>query len=199
MKKILLATTNPGKKMEMLSALIPFEGIEFLDLNDLGIDIEVHESGMSYSENALIKAKAYFEHSKIPTIAEDSGVEIQALADELGIHTRRWGAGERANDEEWLEFFMNRMQSEENRLARFVSHAIYLDEQGHHCFEGECLGEITRDIEGPIQPGIPLSAVFKPIGHDRVYSAMEDEEKNAVSHRGWAIRGLREYLLALGG
>ena len=197
MRQILLATTNPGKKKEMLSALLPLEGIEFVDLNDLGIDLDVEEHGSSYGENALLKAKAYFEYSNMPVLAEDSGVEVRALANELGIHTRRWGAGPDANDEKWLEYFMNRMATEEDRAARFVSHAVYLDEQGHFAVEGECLGEITYDVEGPIQRGIPLSAVFKPLGEDLVYSSMDEERKNSLSHRGNAMKKMKGYLVGL--
>ncbi len=196
MRKVLLATTNPGKKKEILSALMPLDHLEFVDLSDLGIDIDVDETGLSYGENALIKAKAYFEHSGMPVLAEDSGVEISALQDELGIHTRRWGAGPTANDQEWLDFFMNRMAKEEDRAARFVSHAVYMDAENQFSVEGECLGNITHDVEGPIPKGIPLSAVFKPVGEESVYSSMDEDLKNSLSHRGNAIRQLREWLIA---
>ena len=100
------------------------------------------------------------------------------------------------SDAEWLDFFMNRMASEEDRSARFVSHVVYMDEEGHKFFEGECLGNITSDIEGPVHAGIQLSAVFKPLGEDLVYSAMDEEKKNSLSHRGGSVRKLREYLLS---
>lgn len=196
MKQILLATTNPGKKAEMLSALLPLEGIEFTDLRSAGIDLDVDEHGSSYGENAALKAKAYADHSQMTVLAEDSGVEISALANELGIHTRRWGAGPEASDEEWLAFFMNQMAKEADRKARFVSHAVYLDQHGNtFAVEGECLGEITKDIAGPIPKGIPLSAVFRPIGEELVYSAMDEEQKNSLSHRGNAMKKMRLYLL----
>lgn len=195
MKKVLLATTNPGKRQEILSAILPLEEIEFVTLDDLGIRAEVPETGTSYAENALQKARGYFELGGLPVIAEDSGVEISALAGELGYNTRHWGAGAGASDEEWLNFFMNRMLQESDRAARFVCHAVYLDDRGHEAFEGECLGNITHDVEGPICKGIPLSAVFKPLGAERVYSAMSEEEKNLLSHRGKAMRALREFLL----
>lgn len=205
--KILLATTNPGKRQEILSALHPLEGIELLSLDDLGISSEIQETGTSYAENALLKAKGYFDLVNIaekgftsrfcPVIAEDSGAEIAALQGELGYNTRHWGAGKEASDEEWLNFFMNRMAHEQDRGARFVCHAIYFDDQGYHTFEGECLGEICHEIEAPIQKGIPLSAVFKPFGAAKVYSAMSEEEKNQLSHRGKAMKKLRKFLLSL--
>jgi|CXWL01.1.fsa_nt_gi XTP/dITP diphosphohydrolase len=197
MKKstVLLATTNPGKRQEILSALLPLEKIEFVTLDDLGIRADVSETGQSYGENALIKAREYFRLSGIPTIAEDSGVEVSALRGELGVNTRYWGAGAEATDQEWLQHFMDRMRHESDRSARFVCHAVYISSMGHWNIEGECLGTITHDVAGPIQKGIPMSAVFQPIGADLVYSAMSEEEKNQLSHRGKAMKQLREYLL----
>ena len=195
MKNILIATGNPGKRNEILSALLPIDGYGFVSLDEIGIDLDVAETGTSYEENAMIKAQAYFEHAKMPVIAEDSGIEVFALQDELGIHTNRWGAGEKASDEEWLDFFMNRMKHEKDRAARFISHVIYMDDEGHQTFEGECLGEITHDIEGPFKAGIQLSAVFKPLGEDLVYSAMDEERKNSLSHRGKGVRQLRAWLM----
>ncbi len=193
--KILLATTNPGKRNEIISAFSNTDTLEFITLEELDLHrLDVEENGRSYQENALIKAKAYFEAAGIPTIAEDSGIEISALQDELGIHTRRWGAGPTANDQEWLDFFMNRMGQEKDREARFVSHAVYIDQDGHFSCEGECRGTITHEVEGPIPHGIPLSAVFKPLNEDLVYSAMDDEHKNKLSHRGWAINKLHNWM-----
>ena len=194
-KTVLIATSNLGKQKELLSALLPLDGIDFVTLGDLGINIDVAETGQTYAENALIKAREYFRHSGMPTIAEDSGMEVSALKGELGVQTRYWGAGAKATDEEWLKHFMDRMQQEQDRDARFVCHGIYIDKGGYHSFEGECLGSITKDIEGPIYPGIPLSAVFKPLGAELVYSAMTEEEKNKLSHRGKAMKGMREWLL----
>lgn len=192
--KILLATTNAGKRKEMLSALEPMPGVNFVSLEDLNISISVPETGKNYAENALIKAEAYFKVSVIPVIAEDSGMEVSALKGELGHNTRRWGAGEKASDREWLEFFMDRMKTEQDRSARFVCHSVYLDGTGAHHFEGECLGAITETIEGPVISGIPLSAVFKPLGESLVYSHMSEQRKNALSHRGKAMQGLRKLL-----
>ncbi len=195
MKKILIATSNAGKRKEILSALLPLAGIEIVIPADLGLALNIAENGKDYSENALIKAKAYFEKTGLPTIAEDSGMEVSALKGELGMHTRRWGAGPKASDQEWLDFFMKRMAKESNRSARFVCHAVYLDEKGPHHFEGQCVGMITETVKGPVLPGIPLSAVFKPLGETLVYSAMTEEQKNTLSHRGKAIKMLRDWLL----
>jgi len=195
MNKLLIATSNPGKRSELLSALLPLDGFEILTPEDLDLFIDVDESGDTYLENALIKAQSFFDHSGVPTLAEDSGIEVSALGNELGVFTRRWGAGEEASDDDWLEYFMNRMAQEEDRAARFVSHVAFLDEQNQVTFEGECLGEITHDIQGPVRPGVQLSAVFKPVGEELVYSAMDDEHKNSLSHRGHAVKQMKEWLV----
>lgn len=194
MMKILIATTNNGKKKEILSALLPLPGVEFAGLLDLGINTPVEEHGTTYQENALLKARGYFQTSGLPTIAEDSGMEVSALEGELGVHTRHWGAGAHASDEEWLAYFMNRMKDEKNRAAKFVCHAVYIDGTEEQHFQGECLGTITEVIEGPVFPGIPLSAVFKPVGESLVYSSMSEEQKNRLSHRGKAIKKLRHFI-----
>ncbi|MDF2379140.1 MAG: non-canonical purine NTP pyrophosphatase [Candidatus Gracilibacteria bacterium] len=195
MKQIVIATTNPGKRKEIVSALGPFEGTEFLSLSDLSQHHpDAEETGASYAENALLKAQHYFKLIGLPIIAEDSGIEVNALRDELGVHTRRWGAGSDVSDQEWIDYFMQKMASEEDRRARFVSHCVYIDETGHTAFEGECRGIITAHIESEIEQGIPLSAVFRPEGYDKVYSAMTAEEKNAISHRGWSVKKLREWM-----
>lgn len=195
MRKIVIASGNQGKTREILSALHPLQGFEVLTISDIGGALDIEETGKTHAENALIKAKTYFAKTGIPTIAEDSGMEVEALEGELGVNTRRWGAGEKAKDQEWLSHFMNRMVSEKNRNARFVCHAVYIDKHGYQGFEGECQGMITGGIEGPMLPGIPLSAVFKPIGHRQVYSAMTEAEKNKLSHRGKAIKALKAWLL----
>ena len=105
------------------------------------------------------------------TLGEDSGLEVKALKNELGLHTRRWGAGHEATDEAWLDFFLKRMEAfpENRRDARFVCVAVLMMPDGReHVFEGEAHGVITHAPEAPLLPGLPLSSVFRPSGFDRV-------------------------------
>ena len=193
--KLLIATHNKGKCKEIESAL---EGlnIEILNLSDLGIIEDVEETGTTYEENAILKAKFFAEKSGLPTIADDSGINIDALKGELGVKTRRWGAGENATDEEWMDYFLKRMENETNKKAEFFTTIAYLPtpESEPMIFTGKCKGLITETIEAPYLPGIPLSSTFKPEGIDTVYSALTPEQKNAISHRGRAASALREYL-----
>lgn len=190
---LLLATTNKGKIVEM--------GEVFSDLPivlrtpaDFRISAQPHEHGETYHDNALIKATYYHELARIPTLADDSGIIVDALKNELGVQTRRWGAGSDADDRTWIEYFLKRMEQETNRRATFVCCLAYIDASGDtHAFEGVCEGVITTTLEADYLPGLPISACFKPDGFEQVYSAMSTEQKNSTSHRGRALLQLREF------
>jgi XTP/dITP diphosphohydrolase len=132
---------------------------------------------------------------------------VDALGDELGIETRRWGAGESATDDEWLDYFMKEMgaraSADEQRGAKFVCNACLIwNENGvekFEHFEGETLGSIVDEISSEVLPGLPLSSVFLADGFDKVYAALSQEEKNAISHRGQAISKLKKYLTSIYG
>ncbi len=193
--KFLIATQNPGKFAEIRAMFNGLEsrGHEFVSLTELGITQDCVEDGETFEENALKKAYFYAERSQLPTITDDSGIIVDALKDELGVRTRRWGAGERANDEQWMDYFMKRMELESNRGAEFVCAAAYVDFHRFPkgtVFKGETRGELTLQLEAPIHAGIPLSSVFKPEGMDRVYSQLSFEEKARLSHRGKAFSQL---------
>jgi len=193
--QLLIGTNNKGKHIEISEVLGNLD-LELLTPSDLKIAIDPEETGSSYAENALIKARHFYEHGGcIPTIADDSGIIIEAIQGELGIHTRRWGAGADASDEEWIEYFLKRMESESNRKARFVSNIAYIDASNtEHIFEGICEGIITPTLEADYLPGLPISACFKPESFDVVYSAMSIDQKNTISHRGRAVHALRYHL-----
>lgn len=206
MQKLLIATKNPGKFREIKEALreVPFE---LLFLGDLGVDDSGFvEDGASFDENAIKKARFFASKTGFMTVGEDSGIIVEALTDELGVKTRRWGAGEGASDEEWLEFFMKRMEGEANRAAKFTCSAYLADGGGDGdvagaggsgglFFRGETHGVIASSVMAPVLPGIPLSSVFVPEGSDKVYAALSTAEKNRVSHRGKAMAQLRDFLI----
>ncbi len=192
--QILLGTNNAGKVIEMSEVLSDLK-IELLTPKKLGINSDPEEHGATYRENALLKARHFFEQANIPTLADDSGIMIDALQGELGVQTRRWGAGAKANDKEWIEFFLKRMEKEENKKARFICCLAFIDETGtEFIFEGHCDGVITQTLEADYLPGLPISACFKPNGFSTVYSAMSIEQKNSTSHRGRALKIAREHI-----
>lgn len=195
MQKILIATHNSGKFKELMEVLedLPFK---FVSLNDEKITEDVEETGSSYEANAIIKAEFFGKMTGLPTIADDSGIHVDALQGELGVKTRRWGAGAKATDQEWLDYFLKRMSTEENRRAEFVTNiAFWRPDEEILTFEGQCLGHILDTPPCPLEPGIPLSSVFLPEGKDKVYSQMSTDEKNEISHRGKAIKKCHEYLM----
>lgn len=173
--------------MEMREALNGLN-LGIVTPQDLHITETPIEEGETFADNAREKAWFYHQWSGLPTLADDSGILVEALQHELGIHTRRWGAGPDASDHHWISFFLDRMRDEPNKQARFVCSLCYIDSAGkEHLFEGTCDGVITRDLEADFLPGLPISACFKPNGYELVYSALPIEEKNRISHRGQAL------------
>ncbi len=195
MKKCLLATSNKGKIIEIRECLSDLP-VELLSPDDLPEVLrKPHETEDTFEGNAMQKARYYFEKTGIPSIADDSGIIVEALVSELGIHTRRWGAGPEASDEEWINHFLERMKKEENKRAKFTCVIALIEDDGSlKTFEGHCDGVITELLEADYLPGLPISACFRPDGCDKVFSALGVQEKNRVSHRGQAVYKLREYL-----
>lgn len=197
MRELLIATSNQGKYREISEAL---SGLNFrlVFLKDLNLDsADFMEDGKTFQENALKKAKYFSEKTEMITLADDSGIIVDALKDELGVKTRRWGAGEAASDEQWLEYFLKKMEniSDEKRTAEFVcAVCIIVPQKTEKNFTGETKGMLTRKPESSLIPGIPLSSCFIPNGLKKVYAALTPAEKNKVSHRGKALFQAREYL-----
>lgn len=197
MQELLIATFNPGKFHEITEILNGLS-LKVLFLGDLKItDKDFTEDGKTFKENAYKKAKYFFDKTKIMTLAEDSGILVEALKDELGVKTRRWGAGEKASDQEWIDYFMKRMDGEKNKTAKFICSAYLIGDGIEKNFEGETDGVITEKIMAPLLPGLPLSSCFLPDGHDKVYAALTAVEKNEISHRGKAMKQIKNYLQSI--
>ncbi len=208
--KLLIATKNKGKFNEICGVLkadtsVFGEDFDGVFLGDLNVsDEDFSEDGVTHAENAYKKASYYaskFKNDFDFVLGEDSGIYVNALADELGLQTRRWGAGELASDEEWLEYFMKEMEkkaSNDNlRGAKFVCSACFIGDGIVEYFEGETFGKIVYEKQAGILPGLPLSSVFLPDGYDKVYAALSREEKNAISHRGRAMNKVKDFLINL--
>ncbi len=194
--QLLIGTNNAGKIIE-ISEVLKGLPLHILSPKHLNIAETAPETGTTFEANALEKARFYFERTQLPTVADDSGIIVEALKDELGLHTRRWGAGPQATDSEWIGHFLERMKDEENKRAAFVCVLAYVDPLGAtYTFVGRCEGIITPTLEADYLPGLPISACFKPEGFDRVFSALSVEQKNSTSHRGKAADALRKHLSA---
>ena len=123
---------------------------------------------------------------------------VDVLKGELGVKTRRWGKGEKASDQEWVDFFLERMKQfgDGERTAGFICCAALVGPEGKRVvFEGRTEGIITPSLEAPIREGLALSSCFKPNGFDKVYAALSAEEKHGISHRGKALVPIRDFLL----
>jgi XTP/dITP diphosphohydrolase len=194
MEKILIATRNTGKFKGLIEALggLPFH---FVSLADEGVEGDLEETGTTYEENAIQKAEFFGKKTGLATISDDSGIVVDALAGELGVKTRRWGAGPKATDGEWLDFFLKRLAREKSRRAEFIC-VVALSRPGKKpmVFRGETRGVLLDRPQTNIEPGIPLSSIFLPEGQTKVYSALSKKEFVVVSHRGKAARLCADYL-----
>lgn len=192
MKKIfILASNNKNKVREFKEKLKEFN-IDVISQKDAGYDIEVEETGTTFAENATLKAEAIYKLSGKPTIADDSGLEIDYLNGEPGVYSARY-AGPNATDEDKNNKVLDLMKNvkEEDRTARFKCDICYIDENGEkHIFEGVFEGKIDTEPKGT--NGFGYDPIFN-IG-DKTSAELSPEEKNEISHRGKAIKKFVDYL-----
>ncbi len=196
-EKILVATTNKGKLAEF-KRLLSDEGVEILSLEDMPEKIQVEETGKTFLDNAIHKARTYALHYNLPTIAEDSGLEIDALVGYPGVYSARFYSlkefgGEEpiktTKDEANINKVLRLMKGVNKRTARFVSVVtFYMPRDFGLWAEGYCYGEITEKPIG--KGGFGYDPIFKPEGQEKTMAEMTPEEKNKISHRGKAVRKL---------
>jgi XTP/dITP diphosphohydrolase len=191
--KMLLATKNRGKARE-LKMLLRELPIELVLPEELGISAEVDESGATFEENAKIKATALAKRSGLLSLADDSGLEVDALGGEPGPLSARY-AGEGASDKERVDYLLAKLKGvpREKRTARFRCVIAIATPEGkvELCF-GECQGLITFGPRG--ERGFGYDPVFYFPGLDKTMAELPLEVKNKVSHRGAAAREAIEYL-----
>lgn len=189
--KVILASNNQGKIKEMKQILEPL-GYDVISQKDAGIVCEPDENGTTFQENALIKAKAIYNISLCPVIADDSGLEVDALDKRPGVYTARYGGHELPYKEkcEKLVKELEEIKSN-NRTARFVCVICYINKNGEiHSFRGECEGEIGTESRG--NNGFGFDPIFY-IG-EKSLAEISSEEKNKISHRAKALNKLTTYL-----
>ncbi len=201
LEKILIATTNKGKLKEFKKLFEDFN-VQILSLEDMPEKIQVEEKGDTFLDNAIQKARVYALHYKIPTIAEDSGLEIDALVGYPGVYSARFfslkefGGEEpvvKSKDEANIRKVLRLLEGVKNRKARFVSVVVfYLPREFGIWAEGYCYGEITEKPSG--EGGFGYDPIFKPEGYDKTMAQLTPEEKNLISHRGKAVRKLKKLL-----
>ena len=189
--KILFATANRGKLREAAEVLGP--GFEIVSPLDLGITEDIPETGATLQENSLQKAQYIFDRTGLPCFADDTGLEVDALGGAPGIYSARY-AGPGHDSEANMKKLLAELTTLDDRRARFrtVVTLILADGQPRF-FEGVCEGSIARKKSGC--GGFGYDPVFLPDAYPgRTLAEVSEEEKNAVSHRGKAIRAMAEWL-----
>ncbi len=187
MHKIVLATNNKNKLREVREILTPL-GIEVLSQQEAGTSVNPEENGTTFAANAEIKGRAVYAEVKLPVIADDSGLCVDALDGAPGVYSARF-APEGELCDKLLSVMAEVPQTE--RSARFVTAIAFMDEQGALTIcEGECRGTIGYEKRGT--NGFGYDPVF--MYGDKSFAELTAEEKNAVSHRANALKKLYDVL-----
>ncbi len=186
--KIVLASHNQGKMREMRSILASY-GVELVLQSELGVNIEVEETGSTFRENALLKAHAVAKATGMPAIADDSGLMVDALNGAPGVYTARYG-GEGLTDEERYRLLLSALVGQTNRAAHFYSCIACVFPTGETLTaQGVCDGTIAFAPIG--DDGFGYDPIFFVPSLRKTFAQMTDEEKNAVSHRAKAMAAFR--------
>ena len=193
--KIVIATRNRHKAVE-LQTLLHGAGYNAVRLDEIDPDgkiPEVEETGITFKENALLKAHAIAKATGLPSVADDTGLEVDALGGAPGIFSARY-AGENCTYEDNVKKLLRELSdvADDQRTARFKTIAVYVHKETELSAEGVVEGVITEKAEG--FGGFGYDPVFSVWDMKKTYAQLADEEKNRVSHRGKAIRSLIEKL-----
>ncbi len=195
-RRLLLATNNAGKVREYRYLLkgIPFDIVTPLEL---GIDVKIEETGKTFQENARLKACAAASASGLLSLADDSGLEVEALGGEPGVHSARY-AGEAASDSDRISYLLSRIKNVpwEKRTAHFRCVIALCQPDGKVVFcEGECSGLIVFGPKG--EHGFGYDPIFYLPEFGKTMAELSLEEKSRVSHRGRATIKARDILLGM--
>ena len=188
--KIIAATKNKNKLREFGEIL---KGFEIISQEEAGVDIDVEETGTTFEENSMLKAKAIFEATGITTIADDSGLCVDALDGAPGVYSARYG-GEGYDDKGRVQLLLENMKEipDEKRTARFVCVITLVGAEGVLTARGECEGKIDYEPKG--ENGFGYDPVFFVEQYNKTMAEATPEEKNAISHRGKALKIFAEKL-----
>jgi XTP/dITP diphosphohydrolase len=185
MSKLLIATRNKGKSREF-AALCADMGVTVCSLDDMGIADEVEETGSTFAENAQLKAESYMRLSQLPTLADDSGLEVAALGGAPGVYSARYGG---VSGQAQLAYLLKQMEDVpfHERLARFVCVIALARPDGVVEFaEGTLAGVIELEPRGT--GGFGYDPLFYVLDEDKTLAELPAERKNAISHRAMALR-----------
>ena len=199
--KIVLATNNQHKLQEIRDIL----GSEFeiVSLKDIGCDVDIPETGNTLEENAMQKAQYVYDHYNLSCFADDTGLEVEALNGEPGVHSARYAEGTDHDSEANMAKLLRNLEGKDNRKARFRT-VIALIQKQDVCpcgctsikkvnrFEGIVDGSIATEKHGTA--GFGYDPIFVPEGYDKSFAELGESIKNGISHRARAVAKLAEYL-----
>lgn len=193
-QQIVLATNNHHKLSEIRPLLEP--DFRILSLSEIGCHDELPETRETLEGNSLQKAEFVYDRFHLPCVADDTGLEVEALNGEPGVYSARY-AGEQKNSADNIALLLERLHHHEHRRARFRTIITLIASTGVHTFEGIITGVILKGKHG--SSGFGYDPVFQPDGYQQTLAEMTLAEKNRISHRGRAIAKLVDYLRALKG
>ena len=199
--KIVFATNNQHKLQEIRDIL----GSEFeiVSLKDIGCDVDIPETGNTLEENAMEKAQYVYDHYNLSCFADDTGLEVEALNGEPGVHSARYAEGTDHDSEANMAKLLRNLEGKDNRKARFRT-VIALIQKQDVCpcgctsikkvnrFEGIVDGSIATEKHGTA--GFGYDPIFVPEGYDKSFAELGESIKNGISHRARAVAKLAEYL-----
>lgn len=190
-QKLVIASGNKGKIREISDMLPEYEVISY---KDLGFNEEIEETGSTFFENALIKAKTVALALNLPALADDSGLEVDALGGAPGVYSARY-AGD-GDDEHNNDLLLKNLEKESNRSAKFVCCMVYYTPEGKYVWaQGETHGEILFERQGT--NGFGYDPLFFSKDLNKSMGIASEEEKNTVSHRARALAEIKEKIKEL--
>lgn len=192
MDTIVLASRNEHKIAELRELLKPL-GIDLRPASDFERLGEVEEDRPTLEGNALKKARYVHEETGLPALADDTGLEVDALDGRPGVYSARY-AGENASYGDNVDKLLDELAGldPEFRGAQFRTVVAYVRPEGTHTFEGICRGAILRERRG--EKGFGYDPVFQPEGYGETFAELESEQKNRISHRGRALQAFLDWL-----
>ncbi len=196
MTQLLLASSNPGKVREILDLLGDLP-VEVVTPQQIGLSLDIPESGITYAENAALKAQSYARRAAMLTLGDDSGLEVDALGGLPGIRSARFSPQPGATDADRRRYLLQRLQPHPRPwMAHFHCTVALATPAGElHFTEGECPGEIIPDERG--QNGFGYDPIFLLAGLGLTMAELTTEMKNSLSHRARAIQAARPILTKL--
>lgn len=189
--KLVFATHNPGKLQEVRELLAP--DYEVIGLSELGDHEDIEETALTLEGNAWIKARTVWQKHGLSCFSDDTGLEIEALDGAPGVFSARF-AGPEKDPQANMDKVLDELKGQGNRNARFRTAVALVLNGEEFLFEGTVNGEITTVQSGA--KGFGYDPIFSPNGYDTTFAEMDGPTKNAISHRGLAIKKLVAFLKA---